>query len=148
MKKKFNKKTLIIVAIILLLIIGGVVAYTFLGSNSDNNESGKLKYEDYVIYEGHKGSLEKYDPSMTVDGHTKSENAYYITGKISTKDDKEFSVITFNVYDKDDKLLGTAVAGLNELKKDVKYDFRAIALVDAKDLEKIDYYKLKSVELG
>lgn len=145
MKKVFNKK--IVLVILIVLVIAGLALYFMLGTDNDS-VSKELKYEDYVIYEGHKGSLEKYDSSMTVDGHTPSENAYYITGKISTKEDKEFSVITFNLYDKDDKIIGTAVAGLNELKKNQKYDFKAIALVDAKDLSKIEYYDLKSVELG
>ena len=85
---------------------------------------------------------------MTVDGYEPSNNAYYVTGKISAKEDKDFSVITFNLYDEDDNLLGTAIAGLNELKKDVVYDFKALGILKADDVEKVDHYTLESVELG
>ena len=87
-------------------------------------------------------------PSITVDGLNAGENAYYIRGKISAKDDKSFSVITYNLYDKDNNLLGTAVAGLNSLEKDKVYDFEAIALLEQNDLTNIDHYELESVELG
>lgn len=146
-KKLLKDKRFIVIAIALVLIVGGLIGLIIL--NNDNcNESKKIKYEDYVIYEGHKGKLEKYDPSMTVDGFIANEDAYYITGKISTKEDKNFSIITFNLYDENDKLLGTAVAGLNELKKDKVYDFKALGIVKPENLEKIDHYELKSVELG
>ena len=147
MKKILKKKQIIITVAIILLIIGSVLI--FLGQKKDTgNENVKIKYEDYTIYEGHKGSLEEYDPSMTVEGFKESEKAYYITGKISTKEDKEYTVITFNLYDEKDKLLGTAVAGLNELKKDEVYEFKALSIIEPEDLEKIDYYELQSVKLG
>lgn len=151
MKKKINVKKLIkdkrFIAVVIVLVLVALGLVFFLGPN-DNNESKKIRYEDYTIYEGHKGSLEKYNPSMTVDGFIPSDNAYYITGKISTKENKSFSVITFNLYDEKDKLLGTAVAGLNELKKDKVYEFKALGIVKPENLEKIDHYELKSVELG
>ena len=56
--------------------------------------------------------------------------------------------MTFNLYDKQNKLLGTAVGGLKEVKKGKTYSFRAIALVDDEDTLKIDHYKIKSIELG
>ena len=54
----------------------------------------------------------------------------------------------YNLYDEDDNLLGTAIAGLNELKKDVVYDFKALSILKADDVEKVDHYTLESVELG
>ena len=45
----------------------------------------------------------------------------------------------FNLYDEDDNLLGTAIAGLNELKKDVVYDFKALGILKADDVEKVDH---------
>ena len=151
MKKKINAKKLIkdkrFIAVVIVLVLVALGLIFFLGPNN-NNESKKIRYEDYTIYEGHKGSFEKYDPSMTVDGFIANEDAYYITGKISTKENKSFSVITFNLYDEKDKLLGTAVAGLNELKKDKVYEFKALGIVKPENLEKIDHYELKSVELG
>ena len=123
-----------------MIVAGGFLLF--------REDSCDLKYEDYTVYKGLEGSIEEYDSSMAVDGYKASNNAYYITGKISSKADKGFSIITFNLYNKRNELMGTAVAGLNELKKDKIYDFKAIALVDGKDLKKIDSYKLKSVVLG
>ncbi|MDO4369613.1 MAG: FxLYD domain-containing protein [bacterium] len=138
-KSKSLFVTLIIVALF-MIVAGGFLLF--------REDSGDLKYEDYTVYKGLEGSIEEYDSSMVVDGYKASNNAYYITGKISSKADKGFSIITFNLYNKKNELMGTAVAGLNELKKDKIYDFKAIALVDGKDLKKIDSYKLKSVVLG
>ena len=139
LKSKSLFVTLVIVAFF-MIGLGGFLLF--------RSDSSDLKYEDYTIYKDLVGSIEEYDSSMTVDGHSASNNAYYITGKISSKVDKEFTVITFNLYNKSGELMGTAVSGLNELKKDKIYDFKAIALVDSKDLKKIDSYKLKSVVLG
>lgn len=139
LKSKSLFVTLVIVAFF-MIGLGGFLLF--------RSDSSDLKYEDYTIYKDLVGSIEEYDSSMTVDGHNASNNAYYITGKISSKVDKKFTVITFNLYNKKGELMGTAVSGLNELKKDKVYDFKAIALVDSKDLKKIDSYKLKSVVLG
>lgn len=112
-------------------------------------KDGKIIYGDYTISSGHYGKIEKYDPSMTVEGYKGDmNNAYYITGKIRSKDNKDFTVITFNLYDKSNKLLGTAVAGLNELKKGTIYDFKALSLVDSSNMQRINHYKIRSIELG
>lgn len=144
LKKVFNKKTIIPIAIVIALIIIAVIIYfLYKGDNPQN-----IVYEDYTIYADLTGKVEEYDSSMTVDGYEPSDKAYYVTGRISSKEDKDFSVITFNLYDKDDKLLGTAVAGLNELKKDETYDFKALGIIDGADVEKVEYYTLEKVELG
>lgn len=144
MKKNKKIKTIIIIVIILaILLIGSALIYYFI-----ENQDKDIVYNDYTIYERTTGTLEEYDPSITVDGLNAGENAYYIRGKISAKDDKSFSVITYNLYDKDNNLLGTAVAGLNSLEKDKVYDFEAIALLEQNDLTNIDHYELESVELG
>lgn len=142
--KTNKKKTIIIilVVVVLLILVAGVTYYLLEIKDKD------VVYNDYTVYEGTTGSLEEYDPSMTVEGLIPGKNAYYITGKISSKKTKSFSVITFELYDKKGNVLGEAVAGLNTLEKDKVYDFKAIALVNQDNLEKIDHYKLKSVKLG
>lgn len=144
MKKIFNKKNFLPVALITAIIIIGIVMYLIFFTDQNKN----LVYGDYTIYEGHKGTVEKYDQSLTVDGYEKSDKAYYITGKISAKEEKSFSLITFDLYDKKDNLLGQAKAGLNELQKNKTYGFRALAIVTDKQVEKIDHYKLHSIELN
>lgn len=144
LKKVFNKKTIIPIIVIAALIVISLIIYFIYKEEVPQD----IVYEDYTIYSEHVGKVEEYDQSMTVDGYEPSNNAYYVTGKISAKEDKDFSVITFNLYDEDDNLLGTAIAGLNELKKDVVYDFKALGILKADDVEKVDHYTLESVELG
>ena len=143
-----NKKKVLIISII--LVISALAIILFVNGTDDNNGvKEKVNYKDYVIYEGHVGKVEKYDPSMTVDGYSGAEgDAYYVIGKISAKSKKSFSVIEFNLYDKDDNILGTAVAGLNDLEKDKVYEFKALGLISSEDVLKVDHYELKSVELG
>ena len=139
------KKTVIIFLLVILLLTIGTIVYISLFGKSDK----ELKYGDYTIAEGHTGTIEKYDPSNTVEGYKGgTDKAYYITGNISSSKDKGFTVITFNLYDKDNKLLGTAVSGLNNLKKGKKYTFKALGLVTESDTNKISYYKLKDIKLG
>ena len=135
--------TTILVLIILVTVVGA--AYFTLIKPKD----GKITYGDYTILSGHYGKVEKYDPSITVEGYKGDNNsAYYITGKISSKQDKNFTIITFNLYDKSNKLLGTAVAGVNKLKKGNIYDFKALSLVDSSNVQRINHYKIQSVKLG
>lgn len=144
LKKIFNKKTIIPIVIVIALIIISIIIYLLYKNETPED----IVYEDYTIYSDLMGKVEEYDSSMTVDGYEPSGKAYYVIGKISSKEDKDFSVITFNLYDKDDKLLGTAIAGLNELKKGKTYDFKALGIIDGTDVEKVDYYTLEKVELG
>lgn len=141
----FNKKPVQVVIIILLL---GLI-FTMLYFMFIHKDDGKLVYSDYTISAGHVGEIKEFDPSYTVDGYQGDQyRAYYITGKISAKEDKGFTVITFNLYDEKDNLVGTAVAGLNELKKGKTYDFKALSLVENVDVDRVDHYELKSIELG
>lgn len=144
LKSFFSKKPVMVVLVIFALFALAVAIYSlFIYDNDD-----KIVYENYTIASGHVGKLEKYDPSYTVDGYKGStDEAYYITGNITASEDKDFTVVTFNLYDKQNKLLGTAVGGLKEVKKGKTYSFRAIALVDDEDTLKIDHYKIKSIEL-
>ena len=144
MGKIFNKKLLLL----LLIIIVIAVALIFYFKN--NKQSSKeIIYEDYKILEGHSGKIEDYDSSLTVDGYQGGEDkAYYITGRITANSDKNFTLITFNLYDKKNNLLGTAVAGIKKLSKDTIYSFKATSLIERKDIEKIAYYEIKDIKLG
>lgn len=145
MSQTLNKKNLIPAIIIVALIAISIGIYFLY---KDDNKTEAINYKEYTIHEQHTGKIEEYDPTMTVDGYEGGEKAYYITGKISAKEDKSYSVITFNLYDKNDNLLGTAVAGLNELEKNKIYDFKALSLIKSEDVEKVVRYELEKVELG
>ncbi len=144
-KQFLSKKTVAITLLILATIALTIAAYFIFRSDTDK----EIVYKDYVIAEGHQGKIEDYDPSYTVEGYKGDKyRAYYIRGKITALEDKSFTVITFNLYDKKDNLLGTAVAGLNEVKKGKTYSFKALSLVENKDIDKIDHYEIKDVKLG
>ena len=147
LKSFFSKKPVIVVLVVFALIALAIVIYSLFIYDNDNDDA--IVYENYTIASGHVGKLEKYDPSYTVDGYKGStDEAYYITGNITASEDKDFTVVTFNLYDEKNNFLGTAVGGVKEVKKGKTYSFRAIALVDDEDTLKIDHYKIKSIELG
>lgn len=144
--KKFFSKKPVMVILVVLSIIAIVIAIYFMFFFEKNTE---ITYEDYTIATGHYGKVEEYDPSFTVDGYKgDKEKAYYITGNITAQETKSFTIITFNLYDKQNTILGTAVAGLNEVKKGKSYEFKALSLIENKDIQKIDHYKIKTIDLG
>ena len=142
MEKALIKRLTIVSITLIALVVVIATVYFILIKPKD----GRINYGDYTILSGHYGKVEKYDPSMTVEGYKgDNNNAYYITGKIKSKDNKGFTLITFNLYDENNKILGTAVAGINELEKETIYDFKALSLVDSSNLQKINHYKIKSI---
>ena len=145
MEKTLIRRLVVVLLSLVILTIIIAAVYLILMKPRD----GEIVYGDYTISKGHYGKIEKYDSSATVEGYKGSKDkAYYITGKLKSSKNKGFTIITFNLYDKSDKLLGTAVAGLNELEKDKSYDFKALSLVTKDDMEKINHYKIESIKQG
>ena len=137
-----EKKTVMIGIIAVIVLMIGVIIYCLFFANVDQ----KITYEDYTILKGHFGRVEKYDPSYAIEGYKgDKKNAYYITGKITAEKNKSFTVITFNLYNKSNKKLGTAVAGLNEVKQGKTYDFKAISL-EKMNVKQVDHYKIKDIK--
>ncbi len=146
LNRKF-KKVLVLFVVVLAIFLVIFLGKSLLKHDSAADNDSSISYNDYVIEKGHFGKFEKYDPSYTVVGYKGgNEEAYYINGKITSKVDKVFVLITFNLYDQDDKLLGTAVAGLNGLKKNKTYNFKALSLIESKYNKEIDHYKLKDIK--
>ena len=140
--KEILKNKYVIVGIVIILILFVVFILSFFTPKTSNKE---IKYEDYTILEGHYGQIEKYDSSRAIEGYKgDAKEAYYISGKITSSRNKDFTIITFNLYSRSNKILGTAVAGLNEIKKGKAYSFKAVSL-EKIDLTKISYYKIKSI---
>ena len=149
-KKKY-KRLFILFVVVLIVFLVLIIGKSFLNDDSDtgdnSNKTDSISYNDYVIEKGHFGKFEKYDPSHSVSGYKGgNDEAYYINGKITSKIDKSFILITFNLYDKDDKLLGIAVSGLNGLQKNKTYNFKALSLIESKYNKDIDHYKLKEIK--
>ena len=140
--KEFLKNKYVIVGIVIILILLVIFILSLLNPKVSDKE---IKYEDYTILKGHYGQIEKYDSSRAIEGYKgDTKEAYYISGKITSSRNKGFTIITFNLYSRSNKLLGTAVAGLNEVKKGKTYSFRAVSL-EKIDLTKINHYKIKSI---
>ena len=135
-------KKLYVIAIILVMAIVAIFLYSKYTVSTD----ATMTYSDFTILEGHSGKIEKYDASNAVEGYKGGSEAYYISGKVKASSDKGFTLITFNLYDKEDNLLGTAVAGLKELKKDKAYDFKAVSLIEYEKVQQIDHYNLESIK--
>lgn len=139
-KYLFKKLATIFIAfvIIAIAIVGG---YLFM-----HPQDGRIVSGDYTILKGHYGKIDTYDPAVAVEGYEGGiDKAYYVFGKIKASEDKRFTVITFNLYDENNKLLGNAVAGLDHLSKNKIYEFKALSLVSSADMEKISYYKINNI---
>lgn len=141
MKRYFSGKIAIIVVILIIAFVG-IFLYS---KNNVKDKEESITYKEFTIKE-HSGKIEKYDSSNAVEGYQGGKEAYYISGKITSTKDQGFILITFNLYNKQNKLLGTAIAGLNEMKKDKEYDFKAVSLIKYEEINKIDHYKIESVK--
>ena len=142
MLKLLEKKSVMIGIVAVIVLMIGIIIYCLFFANVDK----KITYKDYTILKGHYGRVEKYDPSYAIEGYKgDKKNAYYITGKITADKKKDFTIITFNLYDKSNKKLGTAVAGLNEIQKGKIYDFKAISL-EKINVKQVDHYKIKDIK--
>ena len=143
--KNFFSKKPVMIGLIILALAAVLMAIYFMFIK---DTSGEIIYKDYTIASGHTGEIANYDKSYTVDGFKGGDKAYYIKGNITAGANKNFTVITFNLYDKKNNLLGTAVAGLKEIKKGKTYEFKALSLIEQKDMGKIDHYKIKNIKQG
>lgn len=137
---KSKQLTIIIVVIAVILIITGLFLFA-----KGNKNTKELTYEDFTIT-SHIGEYKEYDKSLYVEGYKGSyDYAYYITGMIKSEKKHGFTTITFDLYDKNDKLLGTAVAGLNSVNNS-ETKFTALSLIDSKEAKKVVSYELKEIK--
>lgn len=142
--KKMKNKTLVTVICSVVLLVGVIVGIYFIFFSPNVNT--KMVYNEFVIEKGHAGNMAKYDPSIYVEGYKgNKEEAYYINGKIVSEKDYNFVLITFDLYDKEDNLLGIAQAGLSNIKKGESYDFKALSLTIHEDTKKISDYKINNI---
>ena len=74
---------------------------------------------------------------------TDSIGTTYIEGEIKNNTDKTYSYVqvTFNLYDKNESQLGTAIANINNLEPNAIWKYKAIGLVT----EKVASYKLVEI---
>ena len=95
---------------------------------------------------------EKVDKLELVDGAegiTTTHDAYslYFEGYIKNNTDKEYNYvsITFNLYDKNDALLGTAIDNVNNLKGGKQWKFKAMAFLTSDQLADVASWEVADV---
>lgn len=128
----------IIIGFFVLVILIGVV-----GGNNDDDSSKEErtgttiaeKKEKLTLEDGYKGYKGNYDIG------------YYIEGYVKNNTSKEYSYvqITFNLYDKDGTLIGTAMDNVNNLEANGKWKFKAASLTTSDETTQIASYKLKEI---
>ena len=140
---KLLKKILVLTAFIIIFM---AIIYFRYFMNDKVEANNDIKFNNYQITE-HLGHLDTYDKTMYIEGYQGSYNyAYYITGKIKSDINSKFILITFDLLDKDNKVIGTAQAGLNNIEKNKEYDFKAISLEGEMIIQNVVGYKIKSIE--
>jgi hypothetical protein len=99
-----------------------------------------------TIYKDTRGEILEYDKTMYVEGYQGNyEKAYYITGKIKSDVGYEYLIITFNIKDRKGNILGTAVAGFNNVNDGEEKEFKALSTVPENKLKKIYSYEVKDI---
>lgn len=142
--KKMKNKSLATIICLVILFVGIIVGIYFLFFRPLGDV--KMVYNEFAILKGHNGSMAKYDPSIYVEGYQgNKEEAYYINGKIVSQKDYNFVLVTFDLLDKNDKVLGVAQAGLTNIKKGETYDFKALSLTNYEDTKNISSYKINNI---
>ncbi|MDD5980310.1 MAG: FxLYD domain-containing protein [bacterium] len=144
-----SKRNIIVVVVsVILIAILGVLLY-FVLKEDEVKVGEEMTYQSYKILKGHEGALKDYDKTLYAEGYKGDyDEAYYITGKlVSNEEEKQdFVVIRFNLYDSKGKILGEAIAGINNVEKGVEYDFTAMSLTTTEAAKNVVSYELKSVE--
>lgn len=136
----------IIILIISLIIFIGIGVY-FLLFNSQSDKS--YTYDEFTINKGSIGELKEYNKTMYFEGYEGDyTEAYYINGSMTNNgsNNYKFILITFNLYDKNNNLLGTAIAGINNVEGNKTYEFTAMSLTTTENAKKIVKYDLKSIK--
>lgn len=145
-----SKRSLILISVcVVLIVILGFFLFNSSNSSVQKKEYDAFSYENYTILKGSTGKIDAYDKSLYIEGYKGNyDEVYYIDGTLKSSNEKKqkFVVITFNLYDKDGKLLGEAIAGVENVEKDKEYSFKAMSLTTTEDAKKVYRYDLKKIE--
>lgn len=137
-----RKKVLLIVLGAVLLLGIGFGTYYLITSNN------QMKYEDFIIEKGNKGSFEIYNKSLYYEGYEGDyDKAYYITGSLKNNTGAYVSlaIITFDLYDENDKIIGVAKASVTNIGIDASKEFKAMSLTTTAKASKVKSYKINSI---
>lgn len=136
----------LIIGIVLVILVGGLLVYNvFL---KDAQDKGPLTYDTYTVFKGHKGYLSEYDKTLYVEGYNGNYGeTYYIEGDLATTNEKEvgFVIITFNLYDKNGRVIGEAYQGINHVVSGTAYHFKAVSTATTEVNKQVVRYDIKSI---
>jgi flagellar basal body-associated protein FliL len=120
------------------IIIGVFIVIGIIGSMGNTTTPTSNNSVVNVNQQQEKFTLLK--SSSTNDGF-----AFYINGEIQNNTNKNYTYVqvVFNLYDKDENHLGTALANTNNLEGNKKWIFRAMGMIT--DNNKIASYKLSEI---
>jgi hypothetical protein len=140
MKTNRTPKWLIVLIVVISIIITiGPFVLFFFAIVSDTSSKFKIETNGTVSIANNKLTI----LSDVVGNYNEEDDCYYIEGTVknNTKQNRNVS-ITYNVYDKDNVILGTADAYLDNLDSKGKWKFRASYCDYAKE---VNSYKIVSV---
>lgn len=144
-KNKIPKWVILVIALVIIFI---ALPFTII-----TGVATKYLFTDYQNKIEEKGNYTIIDDALRIDNtsiksfYDKESNSYYITGSITNilKDENRHYIdISYDVFDKDGNLLGTANAYIDNLCKGKTWKFKAIYTdIDSKEIVN---YKLNSIE--
>lgn len=143
--KKEPKKTskwLIVLIVIIVILVYALPIIGFVLTLNENYMFTEFKVKDNITYV--KDNVKIYD---TTGFYNEDNKSYYVQGYLENISDVNYDVVSveYLVYDKDNSLLGTAYASIDNLKKDGKWKFKAI--YEDIDSSEVAKFELSTVEL-
>lgn len=119
-------------SLVVLVIVGAALGGG--GNETEKTPSGEVVVKD----------------DLTVEGNiTESKDTYsmYLEGIVKNNTDDEMTLvsISFNLYDKDGNLLGTAIDSITSLKAGGTWKFKAMSLLTSDQLKEVTKWELEEV---
>lgn len=104
-------------------------------TKKEETVSSGIKKGKFTLLEGYKGYSDEYN------------FGYYIEGYVQNNSNWEYDYvqISFNLYDEEGVLIGTALDNINNLEAKGKWKFKAISLMDSEEVKNVASYKLKEI---
>lgn len=141
-----DKKKIIMICISVLVLVLVCIGIYKAFSKGEGEKREDVVINDVKIYKNLEGTIEEYDKTMYVEGYQGNyEKAYYISGELRPDKDYANLLILFDVKDKKDNVIGTAIAGLTDVKKGGDYNFKALSTVKESDLDKIHTFEVSDI---
>ena len=126
---------IVLAAFIILAVLGAILPKSETPQTSpEGNTSSQAVTQE--------SKAEEKKEDFTISETTVEEDtfSYYIVGTVTNNTNKEkgYMQITFNLYDAEDNLIGTAIDNVNNLKPGGTWKFKAMALVDKNEIARYE----------